>query len=138
MAGIAAMLVPRMWRYGNLDTMCKAASLCSGVTVIISGITMDALGGVSLDLQPTFSWVLDLIFGGVFAMAVLWIPHVTTKALLTRAIRRRFDALREGDRVRLGDFADEAVLVSRLDGSGGALHVFIATRGPFTPVGTLL
>ena len=116
-----------------MDALCDAATMCSAVATILSVITVDAL--ITEDASPglqglsglamAFSWAQDLVLGGGLGFAVVWVPNVATRALLTRAIRRRFDGLREGDRIRLGAYADEAVLASRLDGSGGARRVFV-------------
>ena len=126
MSGIAVRLVPRLLRHGDMGAICNAASLCGGIALNFAVLVMNALD--DRPFSPAFLWVDGLkhaCFGGAIAVAGMGVPHVITKALLTRSIRRRFDALREGDRLWVGEHADEAVLASRLEGSGGARCVFL-------------
>ena len=126
-SGIAARLLPRLWRHGDLDDLCDVASICSGIASVFTVFARDAaLGRANGSAESWVEELQGLCMGAVFALAPLYVPRVVVQFLLTQALRRRFDTLMPGDQMKVGKHErHDAVFVSRRD----EMCLFIVTFG---------
>ena len=131
-SGNAARVAWQLWRRGNMDELCKAVSLSSGTVplLLLLFVKNPLYGNRDIPISGTFSLrkVLEVVGAcTIIMMTVMFVPRVTARFLITRALRRRFDALKEGDQLMFGMYDQhETVMVSRHE----ATHLFIMVFGP--------